>query len=282
MLAKLTHLHPIERAAPQVRKLVLHPACVAVFLSLTVFFFIFYADNRYSAQSTFSQFLLTFGWGIIYFTSFYSFMGTPILKLIERNIPMTWCYFGFFLIIATIEAVLGFVFFPRDHALSQFFWHIVSTQVAIIPAIVICGLFFEADMRAIISQEPERLPYWMPIKRGLEPIVHAQEAQSQTSTLLDQLPETMRSDIIRLESRNQYVEVTTLRGQAELRMTLKAAIDALPIGEGLRLHRSIWLRRDQIADLVYISGNPRLLDIHGNQFPVSRSKVAELKRMINA
>ncbi|MEM8749713.1 MAG: LytTR family DNA-binding domain-containing protein [Pseudomonadota bacterium] len=269
MLTRLPQIKPFSDVTNQVQRLTLHPACLVVFLSVTICFFLFYADNRYSAQTTLDQFLLTFGWGAIYFSGFYTFMGRPIHFLIERGVPMVWAYYLYFTIIATLEATFGHFLFRADASLAQFGWHLVSTMFAITPAIVICGLYFEKDMRRILSHEPDHLPYWLPA-----PTVND---QFQTH-----LPEAVKGQVLLLKAANQYVEVITENGTCDLRMTLTNAIDLMGSHEGVQVHRSVWVHRSQMESLIYDRGNPRLIGIDGNRYPVSRNRVAAVRELLKA
>jgi DNA-binding LytR/AlgR family response regulator len=52
--------------------------------------------------------------------------------------------------------------------------------------------------------------------------------------------------------------------------------------QGLHCHRSLWVAKDQVADVVYVNGNPQVKLQGGQYFPVSRKSVADLRACLDA
>ncbi len=268
MFSKLPFIKSEEQVANRPKGLVLHPATIIVFLFVTTFFFVFYSDNRYGAYSLRDQFLLNYSWGLIYYWGFYFYFGRPIYFLVSHNFPLVWTYAVYHLSIATLEATF-FTFIILDEPnLIRFIWYFLSTAIAIVPALFICSLYFEKDLRQIFSNEPENFPYWLPYREQVE------------VALNNHLPLHIKGNILRIEAMNQYVQVTTDKGGAELRMSLKTAIDFVPENLGLRLHRSIWLNLSEITSLIYVEGNPRVVIPSGDKLPVSRDKVDTIRKLL--
>jgi len=265
--SRLPFIKPANQSAHKVQRLVLHPAAVAVFLFVTTFFFLFYAENRYSTYPTRDQFLFNYGWGLIYFWCFYFYMGKPVQFLVTHNFPMVWCWSIYFICISTIEAIFVTFIIKEHSGFIALLWHVLSTMTVIVPAILINGFYFEKQIRNFLSDEPEKVPYW-------------QRYNSELIALYEHLPKHVRGKILRIEAMNQYIQVVTDNGTAELRMSLQAATDLLPNGLGLRVHRSVWLNSDEINALIYVDGNPRVVLHSGEKFPVSRNKVEAVKRQI--
>ena len=95
--------------------------------------------------------------------------------------------------------------------------------------------------------------------------------------LLDQLPPEIGSDIIALEMEDHYVRVHTMLGSALVLMRLRDAIALIGELEGMQVHRSWWVARDAVEDVLREGRNVRLKLARGIEAPVARAKVAELR-----
>ena len=84
-------------------------------------------------------------------------------------------------------------------------------------------------------------------------------------------------DIVMMTAQNQYTLIQREGTQELVRKTLAEIIDEMPSDHGFRIHRSHWLRADQIDKVVYRNGNPRVVDRMGNELPLSRTKVDEVR-----
>jgi DNA-binding LytR/AlgR family response regulator len=263
----LPFMKPIEQSAPHSRSYVRAPLSLVIFASVTIFFYLFFAENRYTATDPLAHLVLTGIWGVIYFLSFYWFMGKTMLWLVSRNMPMVVAFMIFFFIGANLEAMVGFVLLDGDKSFEGYAWHVLSTTIVCFPASVIALLYFEARYRQSATYDPKLMPIWLPVSR-------------KDNMLLSRLPLDKRGKILRLKAANQYVEVSTTNGMHEIRETLSNTVKLVPEKDGIQLHRSIWLNYDEIADLKYVKGNPRVVDIHGNLVPVSRENVDQIKTFL--
>lgn len=95
--------------------------------------------------------------------------------------------------------------------------------------------------------------------------------------LLDQLPPELGSAIIALEMEDHYVRVHTLLGSALVLMRLRDAVALLGDMEGMLVHRSWWVARAAVEDVLRDGRNIRLRLPRGIEAPVARAKVAELR-----
>jgi DNA-binding LytR/AlgR family response regulator len=87
-------------------------------------------------------------------------------------------------------------------------------------------------------------------------------------SLLDQLPAELGSQIIALEMEDHYVRVHTALGSA---LVLVGEI------EGVQAHRSWWVARGAVDDVLREGCNLRLKLARGIEAPVARAKVADLR-----
>lgn len=89
--------------------------------------------------------------------------------------------------------------------------------------------------------------------------------------LLRRLGPDAGSRLIRLQSADHYVEVTTEAGTKLLLMRISDAIDMLSGTDGGRVHRSHWVNFDEVAGVVKKNRKIWLKMSDGAEVPVSRS-----------
>jgi hypothetical protein len=105
----------------------------------------------------------------------------------------------------------------------------------------------------------------------------APSAPPQPNLLFDQLPPELGSDIIALEMEDHYVRVHTALGSALVLMRLRDATALVGDLEGMQVHRSWWVARGAVEDVLRDGRNIRLRLARGLEAPVARAKVAELR-----
>ncbi len=95
--------------------------------------------------------------------------------------------------------------------------------------------------------------------------------------LLEQLPPDLGSTIIALEMEDHYLRVHTMLGSALVLMRLRDGIALLGGLEGMQVHRSWWVARVAVEDVVREGRNIRLKLPRGLEAPVARANVAALR-----
>jgi hypothetical protein len=95
--------------------------------------------------------------------------------------------------------------------------------------------------------------------------------------LFDTLPPELGSDIIALEMEDHYVRVHTALGSALVLMRLRDAMALVSDIEGIQVHRSWWVARAAVEDVLRDGRNVRLKLARGIEAPVARAKIAEIK-----
>lgn len=98
-----------------------------------------------------------------------------------------------------------------------------------------------------------------------------------SNALLAQLPPELGSDIIALEMEDHYVRVHTALGSALVLMRLRDALVLVGGQEGMQVHRSWWVARGAVEDVVRDGRNIRLRLARGIEAPVARAKIANLR-----
>jgi hypothetical protein len=95
--------------------------------------------------------------------------------------------------------------------------------------------------------------------------------------LLDQLPPEIGSAIIALEMEDHYLRVHTLLGSALVLMRMRDGIALLGELEGMQVHRSWWVARSAVEEVLRDGRNIRLRLPRGLEAPVARANVAVLR-----
>ncbi len=129
------------------------------------------------------------------------------------------------------------------------------------------------------------MPVAGPVAASTAPIVSASvsepvpapTAPPPANPLLDQLPADLGSDIIALEMEDHYLRVHTLLGSALVLMRLRDGIALLGDLEGMQVHRSWWVARTAVEEVVRDGRNIRLKLPRGLEAPVARANVAALR-----
>jgi hypothetical protein len=98
-----------------------------------------------------------------------------------------------------------------------------------------------------------------------------------SNPLFDQLPPELGSDIIALEMEDHYVRVHTMLGSALVLMRLRDAMALLGDLEGMQVHRSWWVARGAVEDVLRDGRNVRLKLPGGIEAPVARANITALR-----
>jgi len=95
--------------------------------------------------------------------------------------------------------------------------------------------------------------------------------------LLDQLPAEIGSDIVALEMEDHYVRVHTELGSALVLMRLRDAMALVSEIEGMQVHRSWWVARGAVEDVLRDGRIVRLKLPRDLEAPVARANIATLR-----
>lgn len=100
---------------------------------------------------------------------------------------------------------------------------------------------------------------------------------SSPNPLFDTLPPELGSEIVALEMEDHYVRVHTVLGSALVLMRLRDAMALVGETEGMQVHRSWWVARAAVEDVVREGRNVRLRLARGIEAPVARANIATLR-----
>lgn len=117
-----------------------------------------------------------------------------------------------------------------------------------------------------------------PADRPTTPPQTAPEAEApRPIRFLERLPPELGSDLIALEMEDHYVRAHTALGSDLVLLRLRDALAELGGLEGMQVHRSWWVARHAVKDVVRDGRNVRLLLDTGIEAPVSRANVSVLR-----
>ncbi len=99
-------------------------------------------------------------------------------------------------------------------------------------------------------------------------------------SLKSALPKEKRGALEAMEAQDHYVLFITQKGEHLHRTTLTAAINMAPANSGLRVHRSHWVAKSQIVDLVREQQKHIVILRNGRRVPVTKAKVEAVRALL--
>jgi len=104
----------------------------------------------------------------------------------------------------------------------------------------------------------------------------------RSSRFMQELRRRASGDLISISSELHYVRVVTVDAEVMFLYNLKDAIEELPANAGLQIHRSHWVAREHIKNIIKKSGNSECILSNSKKLPVSRRKYAEVKALLDS
>lgn len=160
----------------------------------------------------------------------------------------------------------------------------LETLVALYPDIVLVGALvtglqlMAARRREEPVGEPVERPVARPASGDLAPLPSpVPEDGAEPVRLLARLGAVGAGDILALESEDHYVRVHTRSGSTLLLLRLADAIAELDGIDGARTHRSWWVARGAVAEVVRRNRAVSLRLVNGIEAPVARNAVSDLR-----
>jgi hypothetical protein len=99
---------------------------------------------------------------------------------------------------------------------------------------------------------------------------------------IQELRTRVSGELISISSELHYLRVVTTEAEVMFLYNLKDAIAELPSDSGIQIHRSHWVARAHVKEIVKKNGNSVCLLSNGTKLPVSRRKFAEVKDLLIA
>lgn len=234
------------------------------FLAVLFFNYLFIVVDPYESIFDPLRTVTFLGWAAIIWVIPYLWLGRIAYFATVRNIPYYWTVLAMLTALNIVLALLGhFFFIPGSeivHVISQI-GKITGFEAAVLAFLTI---YLRDRFAARMSSRPEIIPWFRPTG-GID------------FPLLLELPAEIRGEVLRMESMNQYVKVTTELGSALVRMPLAKACAQMPDFAGWRIHRSFWVAKKEARSIIFEAGNPRLVVRNGERLPMSRKATTVVK-----
>lgn len=98
----------------------------------------------------------------------------------------------------------------------------------------------------------------------------------------DLLPPDKRGPVILMQASGHHVQIHTTKGSHLIRCSFSSALQKMRPDTGHLVHRSYWVRKEEILRVFYENGNPKLETRSGQIIPVSRKAIERLKESLAA
>ena len=236
---------------------------VIVFFAEMPFLLMAFADHP-AGIAAFApvRILINYAISLIMYGFCFTTAGWFILQAVIRKVPFYWGLVAMVIIGTSVTSLVGGLFLFLTVTVET------MTRFALMSITLGCVgtlLIVEGAKGRLLS------------------IIRKQFPDAEVYRRSQHLDETVRyEDVVMMTAQNQYTLIQREDTQELVRMTLAEIIGQMPSNHGFRIHRSHWLRADQIDRVVYRNGNPKVVDRMGNELPLSRTKVDEIRGHLSA
>lgn len=183
-------------------------------------------------------------------------------------------------LVATVPMTVAVVAINTE-PLGSLAWPGIETAMATYFAVLVIGgavtLGFNLVQASPRAAVPATAGAPLSVPQPFAPTATPAPAAPPPNPLFDQIPPELGSTIIALEMEDHYVRVHTALGSALVLMRLRDATALVGDLEGMQVHRSWWVARAAVEDVLRDGRNIRLRLARGIEAPVARAKVAELR-----
>jgi hypothetical protein len=185
-----------------------------------------------------------------------------------RGFPLPFAFIAAMLIGAVPMAVLaaagGHLFWPvRASGMHALEWY---GQTAVIALPIAAGaLWLETHYHGARAGAP------MPLSTEPEPRFAARSEPER------RLPEHLLENALCLQMEDHHIRIHAQQRSWLQLSTMREAIDQIGSERGLQVHRSWWVARDAVRDVVEEGRSVRLRLANGLEVPVARNRVAVLR-----
>jgi len=252
-----------------VRECLLHPLVLGVFAYSAIAETVLGIRAPLAHLPFFGHLGVNLGIAALNLIILYGVLGALFHWAVLRNIPLFVTLFLLMFFIAVLEMGVISLVVTDEIVLSKLAVYLFRLTTIVGIAEILALVYFRSMLIQRLATDPDRFPVFWPTRQT-------------RVTLQSRLPQPMRGTVLRIEALGQYVAVVTDKGRTELRLPLKDAIAELPENIGCQIHRSHWVRYDQIGAVIYQNGNPRLRLISSEVLPLGRKMVEPIKKILSA
>lgn len=206
----------------------------------------------------------------------------PPLWLVAVTGAILGSFVGRHLVYATARALQGYMYEGRTpqsarplELSAEFFAHYLQGWAGVYLTWVVAAMVFDRWLTAqsvTTSDTLETRSLSTPSEDGGKSLglgLHSFEAVQVPPAVLDRLPQHIGRNVLALEAEDHYVRVHTDQGNTLLPARFSDMMLALHTLDGVRVHRSYWVRRSSVASVRQQGRGLELTLSNGMKVPVS-------------
>jgi hypothetical protein len=257
----------LDRIKYAVRTVLKNPITLILFVSVPIYKVLFTPGGILIEYSLLTRSLIDFVSMVINYTSLYFYLPNLLRYGLTRNIPAMWLLLSFFIVLVFFESMfISLVLLQQN--LMDMLHHFFVVILTVSASVLILPNFFRTFVNKHMAHAPSYLPFWFPVR--LDELTVNKGGHEITGI------------VIRLKVEQNYTRIYTTEGDYLERGSLSEILQMVDTDLGIRIHRSMWIRKDRIEALVYKNGNPKVRTVDGELFPASRSSIKEIKEFLHS
>ncbi|MDO6963239.1 LytTR family DNA-binding domain-containing protein [Rhizobium alvei] len=205
-----------------------------------------------------------------YFTAVLLLLAPWFHFCVGRGIPLFFAYLGF---IFGLILLFHLILTPFTH---QYMGIPVSMrifrQLALNTATTLTlFLAIGKDVSRFLSLPGRPIPVWWPDR---DPQVQDTDASAARASL------SVEGEILSIQAQNQYVSIRVGDRTTLHRMTFRDALEQVAPDDGIKIHRSWWIRKSLIAGIRKDGTNFKVVGHDGLIYPLSKSLVEAVEQVL--
>lgn len=205
---------------------------------------------------------------IVHLVAQYFWLGAWFYRGIRFGVPILFIYCAFY---TTSHVFFHLIFGPLvfDANFDISWGRFMRTYPIALLITAAYAMSFLESAKLKLSEDPLLVPTYWPIS--------AKVLERRDS--LEQIGGGMP---LYMQAGKDGTVIVTANGPRVVRMPLAKLVELTLADQGLHCHRSLWVAKDQVVDVVHVNGNPQVKLQGGLYFPVSRKSVPDLRACLDA
>lgn len=240
-------------------------------------------------------------WAILAGASVVVALAGPFYTLERLSFPARLIYWGGTGLGSCVLLTFLSILMRRIAAVRGWHWLPGAVLTGVVGILPTMALVYVANRVSVLDTGPAEFWSLFPYVSGpvvlitvlINAVVHdpavnaVQSAQTDavpvdpaTPLLFAKLPASLGRDIVSIQAKDHYIEVTTPKGSALILMRLSDAEQDLSALDGLRVHRSWWVNFAHVERIEKGVSGPELRLSTGQSAPVARGQRAAVRAAI--
>lgn len=153
----------------------------------------------------------------------------------------------------------------------------LASLAALYPEVLLIGLLVTAVQIALGRQAATTVGPPMPVSPPAAVTPAAPFVPPETTPFLNRLPPALGAELVALQQEDHYLRAHTALGSTLILMRMRDAVAELTDIDGARVHRSWWVARAAVREVVRRERAVSLRLSNGLEAPVARASVPDLR-----